>query len=62
MGIVFGIIAVLLAGIGLLSLSQATMGVGLIALGCLIGILGRLGQAYYQHEEMMKHLKKDKVV
>lgn len=39
------VIAILAVTIGVLSLSQATMGVGIIAIGCFIGILARLAQA-----------------
>lgn len=39
------VIALLTVAIGVLSLSQATMGVGVIAIGCFIGILARLAQA-----------------
>ncbi|WP_158070188.1 hypothetical protein [Xanthomonas campestris] len=39
------VIAILAVAIGVLSLSQATMGVGVIAIGCFIGILARLAQA-----------------
>lgn len=50
MYIVLIVIAVLIAGYGFLSLSQATMGAGLIATACLVGILARIAQAHeYQH-------------
>lgn len=39
------VIAILAVAIGVLSLSQATMGVGVIAIGCFIGIFARLAQA-----------------
>ena len=39
------VIAILAVAIGVLSLSQATMGVGVIAIGCFIGILARIAQA-----------------
>lgn len=39
------VFAVLTGAAGLLFLSQATTGVGLIAFGCLLGILGRIAQA-----------------
>ncbi|CAD7374577.1 hypothetical protein [Xanthomonas arboricola] len=39
------VIAILAVAIGVLSLSQATMGVGVIAIGCFIGILASLAQA-----------------
>jgi hypothetical protein len=36
-------------GIGLLFLSQATAGVGLLAFGCLLAICARIAQAAGQH-------------
>jgi hypothetical protein len=40
------IVFAVLAGVaGLLFMSQATTGVGLIAFGCLLAILGRIAQA-----------------
>jgi hypothetical protein len=39
------VIALLVALAGLISLSQATLGVGLIGFGCFLGILARLVQA-----------------
>ena len=43
------IIAVLVVGFGFMSLSQATMAVGMIAIGCFVGILARLVQAAEHH-------------
>lgn len=43
--IVFVALAILSAFIGLLSLSQATLGVGFLALACLLGIFARIAQA-----------------
>ena len=43
-------LAVLAGAAGLLFLSQATTGVGLIAFGCLLGILGRIAQADGHHK------------
>jgi hypothetical protein len=42
------VLAVLAAVAGLLQLSQATLGVGLIAMGCFFGILARIEQARAQ--------------
>lgn len=42
-------VAVVLATVGLLMLSSATIGVGLIAVGCLLAILARLVQASLHH-------------
>jgi len=49
MSIALAIVASLLAIIGLLSLSKATSGVGLIAFACFVAILSRLAQAQAQH-------------
>jgi len=38
---------------GILSLTQATLGVGLIAIGCLLAILARLAQAEAQHRKTL---------
>ncbi|WP_155292130.1 hypothetical protein [Xanthomonas vasicola] len=45
MSVALVVIAVFAVAIGVLSLSQATMGVGVIAIGCFIAILARLAQA-----------------
>lgn len=37
---------------GLLFLSQATAGVGMIAFGCFLGILGRVAQSHSQHFQL----------
>jgi hypothetical protein len=44
------VLAVLAAVAGLLQLSQATLGVGLIAMGCFFGILARIEQARSQNK------------
>lgn len=41
----FVLAAIVLGGFGVLSLSEATLGVGLLAAACLAGILARLAQA-----------------
>ena len=38
---------------GILSLTQATLGVGLIAIGCFLAILARLAQAEAQHRKIL---------
>lgn len=48
------LVGLLLAGAGLLSLSQATLGIGLIGLACFCGITARLIQADHQHREEAK--------
>lgn len=45
MSAVLVIIAILIAGAGAMSLTQATLGVGLICIGCLIAIFARIVQA-----------------
>lgn len=45
------------AGLGVLFLSQATIGVGLIAVGCFLAIIGRIIQAGAQHTAVMRALK-----
>jgi len=45
MVVILALISVVIGAAGLLSLSQATAGVGLVAFGCLVGILARLVQA-----------------
>jgi hypothetical protein len=52
------ILAVLAALVGLVSLSQATLGVGLICGGCLLGVLARIAQAQAQHRELQEVLKR----
>lgn len=54
MSIVLMIVATLAVVFGAFSLSQATMGVGIITIGCFIAILARLAQAYQQHREVMR--------
>jgi hypothetical protein len=50
MVILFEVLA-LLAGLGgLASISQATLGVGMIGFGCLLAILARLAQAEAHHK------------
>ena len=48
---ILGILAVV---IGALSLSQATMGVGVIAIGCFLAILARLAQAEAHHRSLSR--------
>lgn len=43
------------AGLGLLSLSQATSGVGLLCAACFLGMLARLVQAR-GHQAQVRHL------
>ena len=43
--------------IGLAMLTNATIGVGVIAVSCLFAIFARIAQASSHHEELMKSLK-----
>lgn len=54
MTIVLVVVALLAGVIGVLSLSEATMGVGIICFGCLIGIVARIAQASVQHAAQMR--------
>lgn len=50
------IIITIVALYGVATLSQATLGVGLLALACELGIVARLAQARSQHNAQMKLL------
>jgi hypothetical protein len=53
------VVLALLAGLGgFTSLSQATMGVGIICIGCLLAILGRIAQAAEQHRDIKTLLER----
>lgn len=47
-------LAVLDAVVGTFLLTQATAGVGIICLGCLIAIMARIAQAAAQHKQLAK--------
>ena len=53
--IVLGLLA---AAGGLLSLSEATTGVGIIGFGCFLGVLARIAQADKQHKASIEKLGK----
>lgn len=53
MAVLFVLLSVLAAMAGLLFLSEATTGVGIIGLACYFGILARIGQADAQHKKLM---------
>lgn len=55
-GILLIILAVVAAVVGLLALSSATLGVGILALACFLGICVRLTQAARHHQEVMAAL------
>jgi hypothetical protein len=54
LAILLGLGSALCAFIGLISLSEATMGVGIIAFGAVVGIIARLCQAEANHTEIKK--------
>ena len=49
-----GILSFLAVGAGLMLLSNATLGVGVVAAGCWLAIIARVAQAHQQHEERMR--------
>jgi len=51
MWIFLGMLMLFLGIVGLSLLSQATVGVGLICFGCILGILARLAQAEKFHKK-----------
>ena len=56
MSIVLGIVALLASFVGLLFLSQATTGVGIICGACLLAIFARMAQASDHHQEICRRL------
>ncbi|MBA4383460.1 MAG: hypothetical protein C0410_01870 [Anaerolinea sp.] len=56
MGIFLTIVSLIFGVIGFLNLSEATTGVGLIAIGCLFGIVARIAQASKHQKELMEKL------
>ena len=52
------VLAVLVSLLGLLALSQATTGVGLIAASCLLAIFARISQANHHHRKLISMLEK----
>jgi hypothetical protein len=52
------VLSLLLAVLGLVLMSQATAGVGIIAFGCLVAILARIAQAGRHHNEL-KELRRE---
>lgn len=43
---------------GITSVSQATLGVGIVAVGIWLAVIGRIAQASAQHEDVIKALQK----
>jgi hypothetical protein len=56
MAAVLAVISALLGLVGFAMLSQATSGVGAVALGCLVGILARMAQAADHQKALLKRL------
>ena len=54
LSVILVMIAVLAGAVGLLLTSEATLGVAIIALGCLAGILARLAQAAWHRNDYLK--------
>ena len=52
------VLSVVVALIGVFSLSEATVGVGLVALACLLGIFARIAQASNYHSKLLDKEKK----
>jgi hypothetical protein len=50
------ILSVIFLAYGTLSLSQATMGVGILAIGAILGIFARIAQAEKHQNELKKIL------
>jgi hypothetical protein len=54
MSAILMILGILAVAFGALSLSEATMGVGIIAIGCFLAILARLAQAEAHHRSLSR--------
>lgn len=50
------LLGLLAAGTGLASLSNATLGAGLVGAACFLGIAARMAQADIQHQRLMRHM------
>jgi hypothetical protein len=50
------ILALIIAGFGMMSLTQATMGVGILAIACLFAIFARIAQASAHQKELKRLL------
>lgn len=59
MVIVLTLLALLAGLIGFVLLTDATTGVGIIALGCLAGILARIIQAKQQQDAALQFMQKE---
>ena len=56
MGLILVLLSLLATIIGFLTLTQATMGVGILAVACILAIFARIAQADAQHKELKKML------
>jgi len=52
------ILALLVGAAGVLSLTKATLGVGLLALACLLAIFARIAQASAHHDKLVQALER----
>lgn len=59
MAMVLVLLSLAVCAVGLLTLTQATMGVGLICLACFLGILARLAQAREYFDARMVQAQRD---
>ena len=56
--VIFSALSFLALAYGFLSLTKATMGVGLIAIGCALLIMGRIAQADAHNSKLVRRLKR----
>jgi cobalamin biosynthesis protein CobD/CbiB len=56
-GLLIGVLSGLVALVGLVQISQATLGASLIAFACWLAILFRIAQAAAHHDDMIASLK-----
>ena len=57
MWIALVLISIVVVAAGFLSLTQATQGVGIVAVGAVLAIFARLAQASKQHAELRLEMK-----
>lgn len=58
MAVLIAILGLVVVAGGFLSLTQATMGAGIVGVGCALLIVARLVQASGQHKELRELLEK----
>jgi hypothetical protein len=56
MDIFLVVVSIIVGVFGFFSLSQATMGIGIICGACLLGILARIAQASKHQEELINEI------